>query len=106
MKGVTVYLVMVLPPLFDGAVQLTVADWLPAVAVTPVGADGADGWNSDTSSRYIHVSSTPASSWTLNHSTTLWPGHCDMSKMTCVHCWEFELLLNTLAKVVPLVERI
>jgi hypothetical protein len=26
MNGVTVYLVIVLPPLFDGAVQLTVAD--------------------------------------------------------------------------------
>ncbi len=31
-----------LPPL-DGAVQLTVADALPAVAVTPVGAAGAVG---------------------------------------------------------------
>ena len=29
-----------LPP-FDGAVQLTVADAFPAVAVTPVGAAGA-----------------------------------------------------------------
>ncbi len=38
MNGVTVYLVIVLPPLLDGAVQLTVADALPAVAVTPVGA--------------------------------------------------------------------
>jgi hypothetical protein len=38
-KGVTVYLVIVLPPLF-GAVHLTVADLLPAVAVTPVGAPG------------------------------------------------------------------
>ena len=41
MYGVTVYLVMALPPLLDGAVQLTVADPLPAVAVTPVGADGS-----------------------------------------------------------------
>ena len=32
-----------LPPLLDGAVQLTVADPLPAVAVTPVGAPGAVG---------------------------------------------------------------
>jgi hypothetical protein len=39
-NGVTVYLVIELPPLFDGAVQLTVADWFPAVAVTPVGAPG------------------------------------------------------------------
>ena len=31
-----------LPP-FDGAVQLTCADALPAVAVTPVGAAGAVG---------------------------------------------------------------
>ena len=43
MNGVTVYLVMVLPPLLDGAVQFTVADPLPAVAVTPVGAPGAVG---------------------------------------------------------------
>ena len=41
MNGVTVYLVIVLPPLLDGAVQLTVADPLPAVAVTPVGAPGS-----------------------------------------------------------------
>ncbi len=40
MYGVTVYLVIALPPLLDGAVQLTVADPLPAVAVTPVGAPG------------------------------------------------------------------
>ena len=32
-----------LPPLLAGAVQLTVADALPAVAVTPVGAPGAVG---------------------------------------------------------------
>src|SRR5262249_60831651 len=57
MNGVTVYLVIVLPPLLDGAVQLTFADPLPAVAVTPVGAPGTPGWNSDPSSRYIHVSS-------------------------------------------------
>ena len=43
MNGVTVYLVIVLPPLLDGAVQFTVADPLPAVAVTPVGAPGAVG---------------------------------------------------------------
>jgi len=41
MKGVTVYDVMGLPPL-DGAVQLTTADPLPAEAVTPVGAPGAE----------------------------------------------------------------
>jgi hypothetical protein len=40
MNGVTVYLVIVLPPL-PGAVQLTVADPLPPLAVTPVGAAGA-----------------------------------------------------------------
>jgi len=39
-NGVTVYLVIALPPLLDGAVQLTVAAALPAVAVTPVGAPG------------------------------------------------------------------
>jgi hypothetical protein len=33
---------MVLPPL-EGAVQVTVADPLPAVAVTPVGAAGTVG---------------------------------------------------------------
>ena len=31
------------PPLLAGAVQLMVAEPLPAVAVTPVGASGADG---------------------------------------------------------------
>src|SRR5262249_15408651 len=74
MNGVTVYLVIVLPPLLDGAVQLTVADPLPAVAVTPVGAPGTPGWKSDTSSRYIQVSSGGlAPAWcTLNQSTTLW----------------------------------
>jgi hypothetical protein len=40
-NGVTVYLVIVLPPLFVGAVQLTVAVVLPAVAVTAVGAPGS-----------------------------------------------------------------
>ena len=40
MNGVTVYVVIVLPPLLAGAVQLTVADALPAVAVTAVGAPG------------------------------------------------------------------
>ena len=58
MNGVTVYLVIALPPLSDWArVQLTVAEPLPAVAVTPVGAAGTDGWESDTSSTYIQVSS-------------------------------------------------
>jgi hypothetical protein len=42
MNGVTVYLVIVLPPL-EGAVQITFADPLPAVAVTPAGAPGAVG---------------------------------------------------------------
>jgi hypothetical protein len=39
--GVTVYFVIVLPPLLVGAVQLTLAVALPAVAVTPVGAPGS-----------------------------------------------------------------
>ena len=39
--AVTVYPVMALPPLLAGAVQLTLALALPAVAVTPVGAAGA-----------------------------------------------------------------
>jgi hypothetical protein len=39
MYGVTVYPVIALPPL-PGAVQLTVADALPAVADTPAGAPG------------------------------------------------------------------
>ena len=75
MNGVTVYLVIVLPPSLDGAVQFTVADPLPAVAVTPVGAVGTDGCDSDTSSRYIQVSSGGFDeSWcTLNQSTTFWP---------------------------------
>src|SRR5262249_13514288 len=99
MNGVTVYLVIVLPPLLDGAVQFTVADPLPAVAVTPVGAPGTPGWKSDTSSRYIHVSSIPASSCTLNQSATFWPAYGVMSKVTWVQACEFELLLNTLASV-------
>jgi len=41
MNGVTVYVVIVLPPLLTGAVQLTEAEPLPAVAVTPVGAPGS-----------------------------------------------------------------
>jgi hypothetical protein len=40
MYGVTVSLVIGLPPL-DGAAQLTVADAFPPVADTPVGAPGA-----------------------------------------------------------------
>ena len=40
--GVTVYMVIGLPPL-AGADQLTVADWLPAVAATFVGTAGAVG---------------------------------------------------------------
>ena len=40
--GVIVYTVIGLPPL-AGADQLTVADWLPAVAVTLPGAAGAVG---------------------------------------------------------------
>jgi hypothetical protein len=41
MNGVTVYFVIALPPVFDGTVQLTVAEPLPAVAVTPVGGPGS-----------------------------------------------------------------
>jgi hypothetical protein len=40
MNGVTVYDVSALPPFDAGAVQETVADPAPAVAVTPVGAPG------------------------------------------------------------------
>jgi hypothetical protein len=39
-NGVTVYFVIALPPLLDGAVHVTVADPSPAVAATPVGAVG------------------------------------------------------------------
>ena len=42
MYGVIVYFVIALPP-FGGAVQVTVAFSLPALAVTPVGADGSVG---------------------------------------------------------------
>ena len=42
MNGVTVYDVIALP-FAAGAVQLTVADAFPAVAVTPEGASGAVG---------------------------------------------------------------
>ncbi len=85
-----------LPPVLDGAVQLTVADPLPAVAVTPLGAPGTDGCVSDTSSRYIQVGSPPPS-WC----TTVWPAYGVMSKVTGIQVWEFELLLNTLASVCP-----
>jgi hypothetical protein len=43
MNGVTVYLEMALPPVLAGAVQLTAADALLAVAVTAVGAPGTVG---------------------------------------------------------------
>src|SRR5262249_5948099 len=107
MNGVTVYLVIVLPPLLDGAVQLTVADPLPAVAVTPVGAPGTPGWKSDTSSRYIQVSSGGlAPSWcTLNQSTTFWPAYGVMSKLTWAQACEFELLLKMEASACPDVVR-
>jgi hypothetical protein len=42
-NGVTVYLVIVLPPVLLGAVQLTVAARLPGSAVTAVGAPGRLG---------------------------------------------------------------
>jgi hypothetical protein len=41
MYGVTVYFVIPLPPLLDGALQLTVADPFPGTADTSVGAPGA-----------------------------------------------------------------
>ena len=66
-----------LPPLLAGAVQLTVACPLPAVADTPVGAPGAVDCEpvTATSSRYMEVSSggLDPSWWTLNQSTTFWP---------------------------------
>jgi hypothetical protein len=40
MYGVIKYPVMAEPPLFDGAVHVTAADELPAVAVPMVGAPG------------------------------------------------------------------
>jgi hypothetical protein len=43
--------VIALPPLLDGAVQLTVADPLPAVAVTPVGALGEPAGENTTSTQ-------------------------------------------------------
>jgi hypothetical protein len=43
MYGVTVYAVSPLPPESTGAAHVTVADALPAVAVTPVGAPGTLG---------------------------------------------------------------
>ena len=97
-----------LPPVLAGAIQLTVADPLPPVAVTPVGAPGTDGPDSVTSSRYIQVSSGGFDwSWcTLNQSTTFWPAYGVMSKVTWVHFCAFELLLNTLASVSPDVLRI
>ena len=42
-NGVTVYFVIVRAAVVAGAVQRTVACWLPALAVTPVGAAGAVG---------------------------------------------------------------
>jgi hypothetical protein len=40
MYGVTVYVVIGLPPVLEGAIQETVAEAFPAVAVTPLGAPG------------------------------------------------------------------
>src|SRR6266566_8607078 len=100
---------MGLPPL-AGAVQLTVADPVPAVAVTPAGACGGVGWElvTDTSSRYMDVSSGGFDpSWcTLNQSTTFWPAYGVRLKVTWVQACEFELLLKTLASVAPAVLRI
>ncbi len=39
-EDVTVYSVMVLPPLEDGALNSTLASAIPAVATGPVGAEG------------------------------------------------------------------
>jgi hypothetical protein len=41
MNGVTVYAVIGLPPLLEGAVQLTCAWPLATIALTPNGAEGA-----------------------------------------------------------------
>src|SRR5262249_19268085 len=96
------------PPVLTGAVQLTVAEALPAVAVTPVGAPGTDACVSVTSSRYIQVSSGGLVwSWcTLNQSTTFWPAYGVMSTVTWGPFCELESLLNTLASVAPDVLRI
>src|SRR5450759_4269871 len=100
---------MGLPPV-PGAVQLTFADPLPAVAETPVGAAGAVGCElvTDTSSRYMEVWSagTLPSSCTLNQSTTFWPAYGVRLKLTWVQACEFVLPLKTLASVWPEVLRI
>src|SRR5919198_1033080 len=101
---------MGLPPL-AGAVQVTVAELLPAVADTPVGAPGAVGAPvvvTDTSSRYIQESSggLAPSSWSLNHSTTVWPAYGVVSKVTLVQVWALVFDLKTWASVCPEVSRI
>jgi hypothetical protein len=84
---------------------------LPAVAVTPVGAAGTVGppeAETDTSSRYIQVSSggLPPSWCTLNQRTTVWPAYGLVSNVTGVHACASELDLNTDASVAPDVLRI
>src|SRR5262249_788841 len=66
-----------------------------------------DGCESDTSSRYIQVSSggLAPSKWTLNQSTTFWPAYGVMSKLTWVQVCELESLLKMLASVCPDVVR-
>src|ERR1700716_2641866 len=101
---------MGLPPL-PGALQDTVADPLPAVAVTPVGAAGATGGPvpvSETSSRYIAVLSEVAdpSPWTLNHRTMVCPAYGVVSKGTWVQACALVLDRKIWASVVPWVLRI
>ena len=95
-----------LPP-SDGAVQLTIADPSPAVAVTEVGAEGAEGCEPvrATSSRYMEVSSagTPASSCTLNQSTIVCPAYALVSTLTWVQVWALEFSLKTDVRVPPAV---
>ena len=90
---------------------MTVADPLPGVAVTPVGAAGAAGGpvpDKVTSSRYIAVLSDVAdpSPWTLNHRTMVCPAYCVVSKVTGVQAWALVLDRKICASVWPWVSRI
>src|SRR5437667_441152 len=101
---------MTLPPL-NGAVHDTLADPLPGVAVTPVGAPGAAGGpvpDSETSSRYIAVLSDVAdpSPRTLNHRTMVCPAYGVVSNSTWVQACVLVLDRKICASVWPCVSRI
>ncbi|MCL5948241.1 MAG: hypothetical protein M1420_03650 [Actinobacteria bacterium] len=56
--AVMVYEVIVDPPVDDGGVQVSVASFVPAVAVTPVGAPGVPVWAEAGSTSTIDVTAS------------------------------------------------